>query len=744
MKRILALAALLPLQLMLAQTGSLSVRTVDARTGAPLPGANVTVQGTVLGGASNAEGDLLIERIAQGTYAVQASLIGYERTRVDGVSIRSGETTRLQIRMSATAIPVDPVIVTATRREQSAAEAPASVSVLDARGIAERNSVTLDDALRYIPGVNITESQVNVRGSSGYNRGAGSRVLLLVDGMPMLTGDTGEINFETMAVDELERIEVVKGASSALYGSSALGGVINLITAPIPTEPVTRISMFGGVFGPPSYDDWDWSGGARTQYGVSVSHARTVGDLGARIFVGTTGSDSHRRNDTRRRINGALTLRYAVSPSTRASLSVDIMDQPRDNFLFWRGLDRALEPPDDQLGARISSTRAFTSATLTVAGSQELTHTARASWYHNRFSDNFSIPGSLSLSDVFRGDYLATWLASASHVLTGGIEASYDVVDANIFGVRNGWGLAAFAQDEITVTDALSLILGLRYDVQDVDSLATVSQLNPKAAVLYHPFAGTAVRFSAGRGFRSPSIAEAFTSTNVGGIVIVPNPNLRPERSVSLEAGVKQALGPAAAVDVALFQSDYDDLIESGLNASGNGQLSNVTRARVQGVEIVASAAVHERPAAFAGSSPTSGGSRAMFDQVSALFNVGYTYVYPRDLTTNDLLKYRPRHLFYASAEAFTGPISLGVDYRYMSRVDRVDETLVNAGYIVDGAERVPIHVVDARATWATRFLGAAVQATFNVKNILQYNYVELIANLAAPRTYLLSLAVTL
>jgi iron complex outermembrane receptor protein len=737
MKRIAIVAALVPFQLLLAQTGSLSIRTVDARTGAPLPGTNVTVLGTVLGGASNAEGDLVIGRIAPGVYAVQASLIGYERTRMEGVGIRSGETTRLQIRLSATAIPVDPVIVTATRREQSAAEAPASVSVLDARGISERNSVTLDDALRYIPGVNITESQVNVRGSSGYNRGAGSRVLLLVDGMPMLTGDTGEINFETMAVDELERIEVVKGASSALYGSSALGGVINLITVPIPVEPVTRISMFGGVFGPPSYDDWDWSGGARTQYGVSVSHARTVGDLGARVFVGMTGSDSHRRNDNRKRVNGALTLRYALSPSTRASLSVDIMDQPRDNFLFWRGLDRALEPPDDQLGARISSTRAFTSASLTVAGSAELTHTARVSWYHNRFSDNFSIPGSLSLSDVFRGDYLATWLASPSHVLTGGVEGSYDMVDANIFGVRQGWGLAAFAQDEITLTDVLTLTLGLRYDVQDVDSLETVSQLNPKAAVLYHPFAGTALRLSAGRGFRSPSIAEAFTSTSIGGIVVVPNPSLRPERSVSLEAGVKQALGPAAAVDIALFQSDYDDLIESGLNASGKAQLNNVTRARVQGVEIVASAALNEGPAA-------PGGSTSMSDRRSALFSVGYTYVYPRDLTTNDLLKYRPRHLLYASAEGFAGPMSLGVDYRYLSRVDRVDETLVNAGYIVDGAERVPIHVLDARATWKTHLFGSAMQATFNVKNILQYNYVELIAVLAPPRTYLLSLAVTL
>jgi outer membrane receptor protein involved in Fe transport len=535
----------------------------------------------------------------------------------------------------------------------------------------------------------------------------------------MLTGDTGEINFEALAVDEIERIEVVKGASSALYGSSALGGVINLITPPIPSEPATRITMFGGIFAPPSYAQWDWSGRTRTQYGVTVSHARTAGDLGARLFVGAFGNDSHRRNDYRERLNGALTLQYAVSPSTRATFSVDIMEQPRDNYLYWRGLDRALEPPDEQLGARISSTRAFTAASLTAVPSQAITYAVRASWFHNRFSDNFSSPGSRSLSDVFRGDAVATWIASGAHVLTGGAEGSYDVVDANIFGIREGWGLAAFAQDEIAVSPELSIVLGLRYDVLDVDSLETVSQLNPKAAVLYSPSPGTSVRFSAGRGFRSPSIAEAFTTTNVGGIIIVPNPSLRPERSVSLEAGVKQALGEVAAVDLAVFQSEYDDLIESGLNPSGFGQFSNVTRARVQGVEIVATAAIG----------------------VSALLSVGYTYVYPRDLTTNDLLKYRPRHLLYASADGTAGPFSVGLDYRYLSRVDRVDDALVNAGFIIDGAERVPIHVVDARMSWSGAAFGTAVRATVNVKNLFQYNYVELIANLAPPRTYLLSLS---
>jgi iron complex outermembrane receptor protein len=161
-----------------------------------------------------------------------------------------------------------------------------SVSTMDAGSISRRNIITLDDALRYVPGVNLTEYQVNVRGSSGYSRGAGSRVLLLVDGIPFVTGDTGEMNFETLPVGQIERVEVVKGAASALYGSSALGGVINVITKRIPEQPETRIRAFGGFYGTPSFPQWDWGGGhevSRWSIVQSLADVRQYWDVASRL-----------------------------------------------------------------------------------------------------------------------------------------------------------------------------------------------------------------------------------------------------------------------------------------------------------------------------------------------------------------------------------------------------------------------------------------------------------------------------
>ncbi|MCK5572364.1 MAG: TonB-dependent receptor plug domain-containing protein, partial [Bacteroidetes bacterium] len=262
--RTLILLLLTAPHLALAQSGTVAGRVLDAETGSTLPGVNVSLQGTLLGSATNSSGEFVFSGVPAGSYSVTFSLVGYQRKLVPHIVVREGDTVRVSVELTAVAIQTEPVIVTANRREQAIQESPVSISVLDAAGIEFRNSVTIDDALRYISGVNMTEFQVSIRGSSGYSRGAGSRVLMLVDGIPLMTGDTGEINYETVPAGEVDRIEVIKVASSALYGANALGGVINVITKPIPPQPATRLRLYGGLYGEPSHDEWDWGGGTRS------------------------------------------------------------------------------------------------------------------------------------------------------------------------------------------------------------------------------------------------------------------------------------------------------------------------------------------------------------------------------------------------------------------------------------------------------------------------------------------------
>ncbi|MEK9138199.1 MAG: TonB-dependent receptor plug domain-containing protein, partial [Bacteroidota bacterium] len=361
-----------------------------------------------------------------------------------------------------TPVPIqgEPVIVTASKREQSLQDVPVSVSTVDASSIARRNIVTLDDALRYVPGVNLTEWQVNIRGSSGYSRGAGSRVLLLVDGIPFITGDTGELNFESFPVGQVDRVEVVKGAASALYGSSALGGVINVITKRIPEQPETRIRTYGGFYSKPSHSQWDWGGGTRFLDGQSFSHSQTLDDVGLLIHGSRAADDGFRQNDYRRRYNGYVKAQFNLSAYDALTTTFSLLHQKRGSFLYWQDLSHALVPPPQQQGDRVKSTRFFFSGLYTHTASDNFLYTARTMWYRNRWEDTIDTLTNSSRSDVLRGEVQATWSPNSSNIVTFGVEGSTDNVSADLFGERSGKGVALYVQDEVETLPELKVTLG--------------------------------------------------------------------------------------------------------------------------------------------------------------------------------------------------------------------------------------------------------------------------------------------
>lgn len=702
-----------------AQGATLTGRVTDQTDGQPLVAVNVVLKGTLRGTVTDSKGEFTLTNIPAGTYSVVFSLVGYQRETRTGVRFEAGHVLRLDVALQPSEIETEQIVVTAAKRAQAVEEVPVSVSFVDAKEISYRNSITIDDALRYVPGVNMTEWQVNIRGSSGYSRGAGSRVLMLVDGIPLLTGDTGELNFETIPVGQIERLEVVKGASSALYGSSALGGVINVITRPIPSEPETRLRVYGGLYSRPAYQEWDWGGGDRLSDGESVSHSQRFGPLGLSLFLSRMADDGYRQNDSRRRYNGFLKMNYGLSDVEALNLSFSVLHQKRGSFLYWKALNFALMPPETQLGDEVQSTRFFLASQYNRIASDKLSYSVRALWYRNRWEDTIDLGSRASQSDVLRAEVQATMLLDARQTVTAGIEGTLDDVRADLFGKRSGGGAAVYAQDEIHLADGLTLTLGARYDYHDLDSLEANSQFNPKAGLVYTPAQGTTLRASYGRGFRAPAVAEAFIATSISGLIVDPNPNLKPERSSSYEVGASHLFGDGVLTDVAFFQSNFDNLIEPGFTASGRGQFQNVTKARVRGVEVSAKASFWERALSL---------------------GFGYTYVYPEDISRNDILKYRPRHLFYANALLSFDIFTAGADFRYISRMERIDDEFVRLGIVRDGDQRVAAYVTDFRLGADFSKLGHPMIATLNITNAFQYNYVELIGNLMPPRNIVLVL----
>ena len=705
--------------------GSIAGRVTAKEDTSGLAGATITIQGTARGATANPDGTFRITGITAGTYAVTFSLVGYRREVRYGIQVEDGKETVVNVTLTQAPVQTEQIVVTASKREQSLEEVPVSISVMDATQIQQRNNLTIEDALRYVPGVNITGGQVNIRGSSGYSRGAGSRVLMLLDGVPFITGDTGELNFESIPVGQIERIEIVKGATSALYGSNALGGVVNVITKPIPEGAETYLRAYGGLYNKPSYPEWKWSTKERWYNGQAVSHSAKAGNLGVAVSVSRLLDDAYRQNDYKRRYNFYLKMREDYANAGSLTLNFGLLYQYGGQFVYWRNLDSALIPPTLQQTDNVKSIRYYASGQHNGVISQNFLISTRGIWYHNDWGYETirAVGRTESVSDEFDVESTGTLLFDDQHTMTFGFQARYDIVQADLFGLRRGGGLALYAQDEFRWTRHLTLTVGARFDFQSIGLTTPKGQLNPKVAVLYTPIEGTAIRASFGRGFRIPSVAEAFTTASVSNLAAVPNKNLKPEHSYSYEVGFSQSLGGFVSLDAAAFQSDYWNLIEVGLTATSAGvplvQWRNVTRARVQGYE----ASLRLSP----------------FDGALQV-NGGYTYVYPQDLTEKDVLKYRPRHVLYTEALVRLNPVFFGGDYRYISRVEKIDEELVNLGIIQDGDQRVPIHVVGFRVGAEVMVGTVPLTATFNVNNAFHYNYVELIANMAPPRTYVLSL----
>jgi iron complex outermembrane receptor protein len=239
----IALVFLLHVSYAQPNAGSITGTVSDAKTQEPLAGVNVLLRGTVRGTTTDAYGKYLLVGVPAGTFDISFSLIGYTTQTIHQISIQPDTARRLDVSLTQAPIQTEQVVVTASRREQSLRDVPVSVSTVTSKMIADRLSVTLDDALRYVPGVNMMSDQVNIRGSTGYSRGVGSRVLILIDGLPFITGDTGEINWETFPM-----FQIVFSPGCTINHATPSGiGIPRLVLIPEDSSATLTVSVLSDI-----------------------------------------------------------------------------------------------------------------------------------------------------------------------------------------------------------------------------------------------------------------------------------------------------------------------------------------------------------------------------------------------------------------------------------------------------------------------------------------------------------------
>lgn len=708
--------------------------------------------------------------LAPGSHQLTFKLLGFE-SRIINVALTENEMKTIDVLLSPSAKELGTVVVSAGRFEQRLEDVTVSMNVIKPGLIQSTNVVNMEDFMGQVPGVNVTDGQTNIRGGGGWSYGAGSRVLVLVDDIPLLAADAGDVKWNFIPVENLEQIEVIKGASSALFGSSALNGVINFRTAYPKAEPVTDVIMFTGLYDTPKRKELKWWGNnAQITSGYSILHSEQLkqNDIvaGANYFR----DDGYRagEDEERFRFNANYRYRFKKAEGLAMGLRTNAMFSQGGTFFLWAddstgaflplgGLDTATTSI-----SRNNLTRFSIDPFFTYVNKKGTSHKLNTRYFTtiNKNSTNQA-----STARWYFAEYQFQKKIKDAVTLTAGITDAYSEVVSQLYGDHNGNNLAAFLQADVRYKK-LSLSLGGRVEASRIDTVE--GDLTPviRSGLNFHLFKETYLRASYGEGYRFPSIAEKYVSTEVAGVKIFPNDSLKPETGWSAEIGVMQGIKIfdwKGYFDVAIFQSEYKDMIEFGFGTFfppgvDTTQLFTVLKYLGFRSDNIGHTRIYGIDASLSGEGKISNTSVALL--------LGYTFLNPSDLNYDasidtsgrtlqwwrtyhyKTLKYRYRHLFKADVECSYKKFSVGVGLRYNSFMETIDH-LFEVGLLTSLPamnEYRKDHnkgdiVWDFRCSYKVL---SNLKSSFLIKNIFNHEYVGRPYDMQPPRSFTLQFSLTL
>lgn len=756
--------------------GTLKGRITDAKTREGLGGVSIYVDGK--GAAVSDTGGNYKVQVPMGTHAVEFKFIGYS-TVIHKVEIKDNETMALNLSLSIEATELGMVVVSAGKFEQKIEEVTVSMEVLKQTLIENKNIGNMEDLMQQCPGVNILDGQANIRGGSGFSYGAGTRVLVLVDDLPLLTADAGDVKWSFLPVENIEQVEVIKGASSALFGSSALNGVINFRTSYPKDTAHTSVNFSSGFYDKPRRSELVWWDNANPIFSNnSFLHSRQIKNFDLVLGGNGYSDEGYRKLDKeqRYRFNIGTRYRFQKIKGLSVGLNGNYMDTNGGYFILWQSGDSAYYPQ----GGTVSdyhTTRAAIDPYATYFTPQGHKHSLRTRYY---LATNRNNTNQESVSKVWYGEYQFQLHLKKDLNITSGFTGTYSEVFADsLYGNHFSNNVGIFSQLDKKF-NRLTLSFGVRGEYFKVDTAQTkfnivsgkdtaILPIYPvaRAGLNYRLLPETHLRASYGQGYRFPSVAEKFITTNVNGLKVLPNPSLQPETGWSAEIGVKQAFklsGVRGYLDVAGFWQEYKNMMEFTFGYWDipentpiwfyplyfGARSINVGRAQIKGAEVTVA-------------------GEGKIGNVNLSILGGYTYILPIDLDYDsivsggtydgNILKYRYEHTAKIDVQADYKKFSLGISTRYNSFMKNIDAsfqtelfsdifpTLHSGVYILPGLKEYREEhntgdvVFDGRISYK---LSQTVKAAMIVNNILNREYMGRPGDVQPPRSYSFALTVKL
>jgi len=546
---------------------------VDSKTGEPLIGACVIVKNSADGAATDKTGKFSINIIPEKEIVLHASYIGYldDSLKITNLS----ENGKFRIKLKSSFLKMNEIVVTSTRTSNYLKNAPVSTYVISSNELESIGASDASKALEWIGGVSINQSQyvtdMEVQGLSG------KQVLVMVDGVKLIGRFNEKFDLSQIPASGIERIEIIKGASSAMYGSEAMGGVVNIITkAPKDFFVMNVKSDYG------SYGRWNSNVDAHLPLGswksnVIISYRRFDGYDMDESTVWEDGS-LYDKYDGLIKISGPLFSLCDVELSAnifkedleivRNEIFKDLTYNKRNNF-----------------SAKLS--RDFSDVS-------KLNLSAEYSNYSHVMdevviSSKYKVPGSETKNSMYRNEVLYN-TAAGDHQLLFGYNFEYeDNSSDRISGGEQSTNLHSFfGQDQYKLNDVVSLIAGLRFDKHSNYG----SEISPKLAFMHSPYQNFRVRINYGSGFRAPSFKELYMDFNheAVGYRVFGNPSLKPERSQSFSLNMEYWSNDDWQTKATFFYNSIKDMIDYAFESQENFMVTyrakNVQKVKTWGAEM--------------------------------------------------------------------------------------------------------------------------------------------------------------
>lgn len=534
-----------------AQTASLNGKVTD--NGQPLPLANVLLKGTEMGTATDIDGAFELTDIQPGDYLVLVTSLGYQPYQTK-ISLGTGDNKTINIQLEASAQSLDETVVTGTLKPVSRLESPVPVEVYSPTFLKKNPTASVFDALQNVNGV---RPQINCNvcntGDIHINGLEGPYTLVLIDGMPIVSGLGTVYGLTGIPNSLIEQIEIVKGPASSLYGSEAVGGLINIITKNAMSAPEFFADGFATGWG---------------EYNLDVGSKISVSDktnllLGLNYFNYDVPVDNNGDNFT------DLTLQDRISLFQKWDF------ERKDNRLFslagrffyedrWGG--EMQWTPEYRGGDEIYGESIYTRR-WELLGKYQLPFEEKflLSFSYNDHNQNSVYGDTEYLADQRIGFAQLTWDKTAgNHDLLFGSAVRYNYYNDNTPATSeadNIWIPSVFAQDEYTFAPKHSFLAGLRYDYDQRHG----NILTPRAAYKWKISDNDIFRVNAGTGFRVVNLFTEDHAALTGSREVIIAEELKPERSVNVNINYLKKIysdnGTFIGLDASAFYTRFSNVI---------------------------------------------------------------------------------------------------------------------------------------------------------------------------------------